>query len=139
MDKAEGVKGASVWNSVLVHFIHHLASPNSVLSLHLLFSKAMADQWKGKGLKATGQWKSAKQLADISNKENSLEEVVTTEWPKHKPLKKKAEPQHTDRNSSIKEESDDDEGAAMVAEALLTIQKGKLFLGCALSPMECIF
>jgi len=47
--------------------------------------------------------------------------------------------QHTDRNSSIKGESDDDEGTAMAAEALLTIQKGKLFLGHALSPMEHIF
>lgn len=54
-------------------------------------------------------------------------------------MKKNAEPQHTKRNSSIEGESDDDEGAAMAVEALLTIQKGKLFLGHALSPMEHIF
>lgn len=99
----------------------------------------MADKRKGKGPKATGQRKSAKQLVDISNKENSLEQVVTTERPKPRPLKNNAEPQHTKRNSSIEGESDDDEGAAMAAEALLTIQKGKPFLGRALSPMERIF
>ena len=78
-------------------------------------------------------------MYDVSSMPHGFEEVVTTERPKPKLLKKKAEPQHTDRNGFIEGESDDDEGAAMAAEALLTIQKGKPFLGHALSPMECIF
>jgi len=77
----------------------------------------MEDKQKGRGPKATGQQKSVKQLLDVSNKENSLEQAVTTKQPKPRPLKKNAEPQHTERNSSIEGESDDDKGTAMAAEA----------------------
>ena len=124
MDKVEGAKADSVWNSVLVHFIHHLACTSAQMVYFLSTYSPFQEPWQinervgvQRQQQDNGLQKSAKWLLDVtSNKKNSLKQAITTEWPKPRPLKKNAELQHTKRNGSIEGEFDDDEGAAMAAE-----------------------
>jgi hypothetical protein len=100
----------------------------------------MADKRKAKSTKPTGQRKSARHVADKENSQTAVTSEPPTGRPRPRPVKRSAVPQHAERDNTVGGESDGDEGTAMAAKALLSIQKGKPFPAAhALSPMEHIF